>query len=267
MKRLIVILLLLITSYTQAQSTKTLELYMQANSGNVNPNALPVFAINFAKYGLKYSEQINLWFRYYLMLELKTDLSFEYLEERPTIPGKVHMWNLDEYLIEGGVQFGNNFIVAFNNLGRFDLELYHIFRLPDRQNIRIGTELEVLALGGMLSAQPIKEKPSIPFDPVARPKFDKVINYFGIYLTYNIVFAPQWVFLTQLNPRFTGDDTSTFRNQLQLRWNNGITYNSPKGWTLNGIIRYQGQNLHTSKPLHNVLFIGRIVVKFDFSNK
>ncbi|MGL4677700.1 MAG: hypothetical protein ACRCWI_08590 [Brevinema sp.] len=266
MKYLMFLLLLCSTSYIQAQATKSLELYVQANSGNVNPNALPIFSINFAKYGLKYSEQINPWFRYYLMLELKTDLSFNYLENKPTIPGKVHMWNLDEYLIEGGVQFGNNFIVAFNNLGRFDLELYHTFRLPARQNIRIGTELEVLAFGGMLSAQPIKEKPTIPFDPVARPHFKYAINYFGVYFTYNVAFSPQWVFVTQLNPRFTGDDIKTFRNQLQLRWNNGLIYNSPRGWTLSGVIRYQGQNLHTKNPLHNVLFIGGISKKFDFSN-
>ncbi|MGL5253577.1 MAG: hypothetical protein ACRC9L_00910 [Brevinema sp.] len=89
---------------TKPQSKKFLEIYIQANTGNVNPNALPLLAINFSKYGIKYTENLPdiPWFSWYVMLELKTDLSFNYLQNNPKIPGSVHMWNLDEYLIEGG---------------------------------------------------------------------------------------------------------------------------------------------------------------------
>ncbi|MGL5721977.1 MAG: hypothetical protein ACRCY4_06230 [Brevinema sp.] len=261
----------------QAQETppvsnpkRVLEIYIQANTGNVNPNALPIFAINFSKYGLKYFENLAQapWFSWYLMLELKTDLSFNYLQNNPKIPGSVHMWNLDEYLIEAGFSLGNNFILAFNNLGRFDIELYHIFRITRSIMFRLGTELELLVLGGLLSAQPVKEKPMILFDEIGRPNFDYIVNYFGIYATLSFSLGKGWMFFSQLNPRFIGDDAKSFVTKMQLRWNNGFIYYSPqKGWSIQGVMRYQAHNLHMpmEKVLHNILFIGGVTKFFDFT--
>ena len=252
---------------TPKATIQKLELYVLANTGNVNPDALPLLAINFTKFGMLYSQNFVSapWLTSYIMLELKTDLSFNYLENDPTIPGSVHMWNLDEYLIEGGLKFGQYFTIGFNNLGRFDLELAYALRLPQKQVLRFSTELEVLAFGGLLSDEAIKPKPPIPFDPVARPHFRHVVNYFGLSLTYNVVFATGWSFLSQLNPRFTGDDAEAFKKFLQLRWNNGITYTSSNGYKLTAVLRYQGHRLDTQDPLHNVLFIGGISKTFDFT--
>ncbi len=270
MKKLLLLVLLVgvyqpTQAQEQAQHPKTLDMTIMANTGNVNPDALPLFAINFVKYSLKYTEGINNWFSYFLLAELKTDLSFCYTTDG--LPTKIHQWNLDEYLIEAGMHFGNNFVLAFNNLGRFDFELYHQFALPNRQMLCIGTELELMILGGELFGEStgVKDDKYAQFDPVARPSTDYFVHYFGVHITYLNVFKPNWIFISQVNPRFMGDTTTEFRELLQLRWNNGIVYNSHKGWSINGIVRYQVHNLHTSTPLHNVMFIGGINKKFDFT--
>ena len=272
---LLSLLMLSLVSYSYTQESKPkptkqqLDIFIMANTGNVNPNALPLLAINFAKYGIRYSENFvgAPFISWYLLLELKTDLSFYYEQDRPTYPTSVHMWNLDEYLIEGGFQIGNNFNFAFNNLGRLDLELYHLFKLPKRTVIRIGTELELMVLGGMLSAQPSTSKPVIPFDPVARPKFTNKVYYFGVYITFMHAFNPQWSIFTQLNPRFSGDTAQDFKKYLQLRWNTGISFKSSNGVTLGGVIRYQGHNLDmpSENHKHNILFIGSITKSFNFA--
>ncbi len=269
MKKLILSVLLVfayLPIQAQEVTPKTLDISITANTGNVNPHALPLFAVNFVKYGLKYTEGVNSWFSYYMLMELKTDFSFCYTSDG--LPTKIHQWNLDEYLIEGGMHFGNNFVMAFNNLGRFDFELYHQFRLPNIQILCIGTELELMVLGGKLfSGDSVvnKDDQYAQFDPVARPSTDYVVHYFGMHITYINVFKPNWIFISQLNPRFMGDTSTEFKELLQLRWNNGIIYNAPNGWSINGIVRYQVHKLHTSDPLHNVMFIGGITKKLNFS--
>ncbi|MGL5253578.1 MAG: hypothetical protein ACRC9L_00915 [Brevinema sp.] len=163
---------------------------------------------------------------------------------------------------------GNNFILAFNNLGRFDMELYHIFRITRFMFFRLGVELELLVLGGLLSAQPVKQKTNIPFDEIGRPIFDYAVNYFGLYATLLFPLGKGWIFFSQLNPRFIGDDRDTFVTKMQLRWNSGFIYSDlKKGWSIQGVVRYQAHNLHMSpnKVLHNILFIGGVTKSFDFS--